>query len=132
MARDIKEARASAVKKFDPLQLKADVDSYNSMREEQASEGQRLSTLCQTLEKERGYNIQGFKKAARFAKMSPEGAADELRTFLDTLSAIGLYPIPTDLVDKMNRDDEGDGIDGEVLPPNGKNGRKRGTRAGAH
>lgn len=129
MAKDIKEARASAVKKFDPMQLKADVDSYNAMREEAASEGQRISTLCQTLEKERGYNIQGFKKAARFAKMSPEGAADELRTFLDTLSAIGLYPIPADLVDKMNDDEP---LEGDVLPPNGKAGRRRGARAGAH
>jgi 5'-deoxynucleotidase YfbR-like HD superfamily hydrolase len=131
MAKDIKEVTRNELKEFEPLQLKADVDSYNSLREDVASENQRISTLCQTLEKDRGYNIQGFKKAAQYAKKTREGAVDELRTFFAALEAIGLYPLPTDLVDQM----EGDGIDGEVLPPNGKGGKKavrRGARADAH
>lgn len=129
MAKNIKEVKRNELKEFDAEQLKADVNSYNSLREEAASENQRISTLCQTLEKDRGYNIQGFKKAAAFAKKSPEGAADELRTFMATLEAIGLWPIPADLVDKMANDG---GIDGEVLPPKKGNGSKRGARADAH
>lgn len=125
MAKDIKEAKKRAVKEFDKDQLLADVESYNSLREDVAGENQRISTLCQTFEKDRGYNIQGFKKAARFAKMSREGAVDELRTFLDTLSVIGLYPLPVDLVDMAESADDDEPRDGEVLPPNGRNGRGR-------
>jgi len=85
---------------FDAKQFKKDVEGVMSLREEIAQANQVNSSRHKMLEKERGYHMGAFKSVCSLMKMSPEGRADYLRTFLAGVKACDLYP-QKDLVDLM-------------------------------
>lgn len=75
-------------------------DQLMKQREAIASENQEAGNIVKTAEKEYGANAAAFKHLVKLKKMSDEGRADFLRTFLPGLSAFGLTP-KADLVDMM-------------------------------